>query len=269
MNDFARLQSDFQRAIVDGDDTVLAEILDSDKEKRTVLLGVYRHAYASRLIEVLQSNHELLHTYLGDEVFEEMGQAYVVARPSRNPNLRWFSQGLPAFLAETEPYRDHPEIVELAVLEKALNDAFDSPDAPALAVTDLAEVPPEAWNGITFTPHTSARRFDFKSNAAGLWTALRAEEAVPEPEELAEPARILVWRQEFMPMFRELSTEEAMMWDEAANGIPFGVLCAMLATYDDPDNAAARAAGYLHGWIGGGLLTAVSIAKSHDAEGHG
>ena len=26
-------------------------------------------------------------------------------------------------------------------------------------------------------------------------------------------------------MFRELAEEEAMMWDEAANGIPFGVLC--------------------------------------------
>ena len=36
-------------------------------------------------------------------------------------------------------------------------------------------------------------------------------------------------------MFRELPAEEAMMWDEAAKGIPFGVLCSMLATYDDPD----------------------------------
>jgi hypothetical protein len=34
-----------------------------------------------------------------------------------------------------------------------------------------------------------------------------------------------------------------MMWDEAANGIPFGVLCEMLATYDDPDSAAGRGAG--------------------------
>ena len=60
-------------------------------------------------------------------------------------------------------------------------------------------------------------------------------------------------------MFREFPAEEAMMWDEAANGIPFGVLCSMLATYDDPDNAAARGAGYLHGWVTGGLLTGVSV----------
>ena len=59
-------------------------------------------------------------------------------------------------------------------------------------------------------------------------------------------------------MFRELSVEEAMMWDEAANGVPFGVLCEMLATYDDPDSAAGRGAGYLHGWITSGILTSVS-----------
>ena len=49
-----------------------------------------------------------------------------------------------------------------------------------------------------------------------------------------------------------------MMWDEAANGIAFGVLCSMLATYDDPEGAAARGAGYLHGWVTAGLLTGVS-----------
>ena len=48
------------------------------------------------------------------------------------------------------------------------------------------------------------------------------------------------------------------LWDEAGGGIPFGVLCEMLATYDDPDGAAARGATYLHGWITSGILTAVS-----------
>jgi hypothetical protein len=32
----------------------------------------------------------------------------------------------------------------------------------------------------------------------------------------------------------------------------------MLATYDDPDDAAARGAGYLHNWVTAGLLTGAS-----------
>ena len=44
MSDFARQQAAFQRGILEGDEKVLAEILDSPREKRDVLFGVYRHA---------------------------------------------------------------------------------------------------------------------------------------------------------------------------------------------------------------------------------
>ena len=126
MSDFARQQAEFQRGILTGDDTVLVEILDSPREKRDTLFGVYRYAYGSRLVEAMRNDHELLHLYLGDEMFDEMGHAYVKARPSGHPNLRWFSQGLPEFLKSTAPYAEHPVLSDLAALEKTLNDAFTS-----------------------------------------------------------------------------------------------------------------------------------------------
>jgi Putative DNA-binding domain len=255
MSDFARQQSDFQRGILTGDDTILAEILDSPREKRETLYGVYRYAYGSRLVEAMRSDHELLHAYLGDEMFDEMGHAYVKARPSEHPNLRWFSQALPDFLKSTAPYSDHPVLSDLAALEKTLNDAFDGTDGPVLELTDMAAFPPEAWNDLKFTPHPTAARLDLSTNASAIWLALKNDETPPDALTLQEPSRLLVWRQDTTPMFRELPAEEAMMWDEAAGGIPFGVLCSILATYDDPDSAAARGAGYLHGWVTAGLLT--------------
>ena len=39
MSDFARQQSEFQRGILTGEDGILAEILDSPKEKRETLLA--------------------------------------------------------------------------------------------------------------------------------------------------------------------------------------------------------------------------------------
>jgi hypothetical protein len=258
MSDFARQQDDFQRGILSGDDSILAEILDSPKEKREVLYGVYRHAYGSRLVDALRNDHELLHVYLGDETFDAMGYAYVAAKPSYHPNLRWFSQGLPDFLKTTGPYSDHPILADLAALEKALNDAFDAADAPVLALADMAGFAPERWNELKFRAHPGSCRLDVSTNAAAVWLALKNDETPPDAVALEQPARLLVWRQDVTPMFRELSVEEAMMWDEAANGIPFGVLCSMLATYDDPDGAAARGAGYLRGWVTSGLLTGVS-----------
>lgn len=261
MSEFARQQNDFQRGILSGDDSILAEILDSPKEKREVLYGVYRHAYGSRLVEALRNDHGLLHGYLGDEMFDAMGYAYVAAKPSHHPNLRWFSQGLPDFLKSTAPYSDHPLLADLAALEKALNDAFDAADAPVLTLADMAGFAPEVWNTLLFQPHSTSCRLDVSTNAAAVWLALKNDETPPDAVALDEPGRLLIWRQDVTPMFRELTAEEAMMWDEAANGIAFGVLCSMLATYDDPDGAAARGAGYLHGWVTSGLLTGVS---SHD-----
>jgi hypothetical protein len=261
MSDFARQQSDFQRGILTDDDSVLAEILDSPKEKRETLYGVYRYAYGSRLVEAMRNDHELLHAYLGDETFDEMGHAYVKARPSEHPNLRWFSQRLPDFLKSAEPYSHHPVLSDLAALEKSLNDAFDAAEGPVLELMDMAGFAPEQWNDLKFRAHPSAFRLDLATNASAIWLALKNDETPPDATALEQASRLLIWRQDVTPMFRELSAEEAMMWDEAANEIPFGVLCSMLATYDDPDSAAARGAGYLHGWITAGLLTGVSAGE--------
>jgi Putative DNA-binding domain len=258
MSDFARQQGAFQRGILTGDNAILDEILDSPKAKRETLFGVYRHAYGSRLVEAMRNDHELLHRYLGEAAFDEMGHAYVKARPSENPNLRWFSQRLPDFLRSAEPYNRHPVLSDLAALEKALNHAFDAAEAPVLALPDMAGFAPEVWNDLVFQPHPSALRLDLMTNAPAIWLALKNDETPPEAAVLEEPSRLLIWRQDTTPVFRELGSEEAMMWDEAAGKIPFGVLCEMLATYDDPDGAAARGATYLHGWITAGLLSAVS-----------
>jgi hypothetical protein len=45
-----------------------------------------------------------------------------------------------------------------------------------------------------------------------------------------------------------------MMWDEAAKGVRFGVLCEMVATFGGEDDAELRAATYLKGWVDTGML---------------
>lgn len=251
------MQDQFQRALLAGDDEILSLIPNSHQERREVLLGVYREAYMLRLVEFVQKDHELLHSYAGDEYFDQLARGYATAHPSHTRNARYFCELLPEFLASTEPYKSHPQLSELAALEKALNDAFDAPDATSISVADLGACPMDAWPGLMFKPHPSAMRFDFRTNAADIWLALREERDPPVAERLVEPRRILVWRKD-IPKFRVIGTEEAMMWDEAAKGVRFGVLCEMVATFDDPDGAAARAAGYLKGWIDSGLLSELS-----------
>jgi hypothetical protein len=260
MKTLREIQDSFQRGILAGDDSILAEVKDSAKEKRKVLFGVYRNAYVARLAEIVGEDYERLHAYLGDRAFAELVKAYIAAHPSDRRNARWFGRHLPAFVQTAEPYAAHREIFEIATLEKALGDAFDGQDAEPLRIEALAPLPPEVWPKLVFVPHPTAIRLTFSTNAADIWSALKDETAPPKPERLAEPQAILVWRQDFTSHFRPLPAEEAMMWDEAAKAVSFGALCEMMAAFGGEDGAELRAASYLKGWADTGMLKDYSLA---------
>jgi hypothetical protein len=260
MKSLREIQDSFQRGILAGDDAILAEVKDSAKERRKVLFGVYRNAYVARLAEIVGEDYEQLHAYLGDRAFAKLVKAYIAANPSDQRSARWFGRHLPAFVRGSETYARHREVAEIAELEKALTDAFDGPDAEPLRIEALAALAPEAWPSLVFVPHPTAIRLTFATNAADLWSALKDEAAPPKARHLSEPQAILVWRQDFMSRFRPLSAEEAMMWDEAANGVRFGVLCEMVATFAGEDEAELRAASYVKGWFDMGMLTGCRTA---------
>ncbi len=161
MSSLKDLQESFQRGILAGDDTILAEIKDSAKEERKVLFGVYRHAYVARLAEVLADDYEQLHAYLGDAGFAKFAKSYIAAHPSDRKSARDFGRHVPEFLKSDAGFAKHPELAEIARLENALADAFDGPDAEPLKLSKLAKLAPELWAKLVFTPHPTAIRLTF------------------------------------------------------------------------------------------------------------
>ncbi len=253
MKTLAELQDTFQRAILSGDDAVLAEIVDTSKERREVLFSVYRNAYTLRLVEVLSNDYEHLKAYMGDAPFDLMARTYILHNPSGTPNARWYGGRLPEFLRIHSPYKEQAELGELAALENALNDVFDAADDPALTLEDLAGLAPEDWPALTLAPHPAVRRLNLRTNATDIWTALKDGETPPPVRFAGETHQVLVYRPDAQAMFRPLSSEEAMMWDEAVRGVRFSVLCEMIAMFGE-DEAPMRAAGHLKTWIETGLL---------------
>lgn len=252
------IQESFQQALLEGGSGILRQLADGPREPKEVLFGLYRDSYILRLIEFAENDHELLRVYLGDEAFEAMVRGYAAACPSRYRNAKDFCRHLPQYLAEAAPYREHPAIAELAAIEKALNDAFYSEDAPVIDVSALSVFPPDAWAALRFAPHPSALRLNLRTNAADIWSALKRGYEPPAAGE-GLPRRILAWRLD-VPKFRVLGQEEAMLWDETAKASSFGALCELAAGYDDPGRAAARVAGYLQDWVASGLLSRAELA---------
>jgi hypothetical protein len=255
----AALQDRLQRAILDGDDAMLPLVRDSAREKRASLLGIYRHGYVQRLNEALKVEYEYLLALLGPDEFTAAARAYISAHPSRSPNIRWVGARLPEFLATAEPYAARPGIADLAKLEKALNDAFDAPDAEVASPDRLAALPPHEWGRLVLGFHPSVRMVGLATNATDILSAIRNGGAPAEPVSLEAEERCLVWRQDGLARFRRLEAEEALALALSLDQVPFGVLCEMIATHSGAGTAAARAAGYLSGWFHSGLITAIRL----------
>ena len=114
MTPIAGMQQAFQEYIL-RDAAGMSERIEGnermDPERR---LRIYYDAYRLRLIEVLGTDYEVLHAYLGDELFNALADGYVAAHPSTFRNVRWFGGKLAEFLGATPRYAEHPELAELA-----------------------------------------------------------------------------------------------------------------------------------------------------------
>ena len=250
----AELQARFQAAVIEGADDVLALIPPNSRTSNVVLLGVYRHAYLARLVDVVRSAYPILARHMGEPAFTRMARRYVALTPSRHANARWYASDVPELLAR-EGYPEMPELREIALLERQLDLAFDAADAPVLDLGALATHPPAAWGDLVLVPHPSAGLLTFRTNAFDIWRALKDEAAPPDPMLLPEPEAFLVWRRDGLPTVRRLDTEERMLWSEAARGKPFGGLAEMAATFGGPGTAAVRVAEALNGWLAAGLIS--------------
>ena len=249
-----KIQEQFQAAILNQDDSILTAIKENDKEEKHTLLNIYQHAYGARLIEFLENDFPLTALYLGEEAFAQTGQAYYEANPSNTPNARWFGRKYADFLKSYAPLSSAPEAADLASLEQALNTAFGAKNAPTLTQVDLANLSPQDWPTLTFSPHPSICRMTMETNADLIWAALSKETPPPEPQTLQRPTELIVWRGEGMARFRPLSYDEAMIWDEAVKGATFGDLCEMLGTYWPQEEAPLKAANYLQAWLSSEFL---------------
>ncbi len=256
----ADMQNLLQAAILKGDSAILEFLQDNSRTSRETLFGVYRHAYTGRLIDMLRSEYPLLARYVGYERFDEIARCYIAAYPSQTANARWFGARLPEYLRTCVGGDFTEDFVGLSQIENAVSDAFDAPDATVLDAAALGNFAPEVWSRLVFTPHPSVTLLQVAGNVFDLWRALKCEEPAPSFLTTSEKRHLVVWRSDLAPMVRELDYEEYMVLTEVRGGGRFQSLCEMLATYDDPDTAALRAAGYLHGWLAGDMLTDVRLS---------
>jgi len=258
MSDLARLQQQFVAFLRGKPSNFQTRISNQPPVSTKVRLGIYQNAYQMRLRETIDSDHAILGTYLGDELFDNLVEQYIRLFPSKVKSLRYFCDGIPQLLAEQLPFSKHPILSPLAAFERILLSAFDAKDAQAITVNHLTKIPAEQWPDIKLTFHPSVRIFDEKINAVETWQALKNENEPPAPQARELSAYWLIWRnQERLTEFKHITPSELVLLQHFLDGGDFTLGCEILSEYMPVNEVPLRTVQFLQAWLGAGLITQI------------
>jgi len=224
-------------------------------------IHVYQHMYRARLIEALEAQFPRLSRWLGADAFAEVVAAYVADEPSRHPSLRFIGRRFPDWLAARGPAEaQHPALADLARLEWAREDVFDTVDQATLALDAVRGWPPDRFAEIPLRLVSAHRMLRLARPVAALWDAIGPAGQAAEPRLLEDSAvegeSLLVWRQGIAVFHRRVDEAEAAELDRVAHGTTFGAICETLCRHHPEQEAVAHAFAWLSTWTADELLVA-------------
>ena len=205
---------------------VLADALAPERPDDVITgrLHIYHHAYRARLAEVLADTYAKTCLYMGSDTFDVHARDYAVARPPHTRSLNRYGEGLVDALRTAYP--GNPELHELAQLDWDLRTRFDGADVPVLDL-DSAQQSGD-WTTRPSVLHPSALLHTITTNVVSVWTAIHADDAVPEAVALPTPATLIVWRKGFQPYFQTLDATQAALVRHLHAGASVQDACASL-----------------------------------------
>lgn len=205
-----------------------------------------------QLLNTLEATYPRVRAWLGEERFERAAIRHL----EHNPSYAWTHDACADDFSLTlnELFPDRPALLELAWIERAVDNAFVPHDPWPVMPCGLAAI---NWDTVHVRLAPSLVIAPATTNAADVWSALARGKPSPRGRMLAEPAGLLVWQRGYVSCLRGVDALEL----EAINCVQsvgsFAGLCAMLAGRVGEEDGVQRAIGLLAHWIGDELVTAL------------
>ncbi|MGE0256032.1 MAG: putative DNA-binding domain-containing protein [Alphaproteobacteria bacterium] len=212
------LQTAMARAVVAGEPAA-ALALAGGGDRAAARLAIHRATFRHSLASVLAAAFPAVARSLGPDTFARAAGAFSDAHPPTEARLLAWGDAFPGFLARSVELLDRPWLADLARLERARGEAMFAADAVPLAAADLAAVPVERYETLTFTLLPSARLVASVFPVATLWEAAMAEPpATTVPDAPGEG--VLVWRPADAVTHRVVSAGDRALLGALAGGAP-------------------------------------------------
>ncbi|WP_428035740.1 DNA-binding domain-containing protein [Amphritea sp.] len=241
-------QQQMMAALLTGDNTITGHIAGDHNLDAQQRLSIYQSGYRLRLREVIDNDHPVLGSYLGDELFEQMVEGYIEAVPSRYRSLRYYCDPLPEYLYQDAFFSQYPHISELARFERSLLSSFDAPDRETASPEELQQLAPQRWPGMQLRFHPSLQLFTSQYNTVEIWQAIKAEQTPPDPTR--QPGCWGIWRnRERLTEFRSVAPLEQHLIDSFLQGESFATAAEITAANVGEATAAAELLSILVRWL--------------------
>ncbi len=255
------LQGLFQRRVLQGDPRIDAELSGATSVDFMGRLSTYTKGYRSRLVEALSTTFPAFKAVLGDDEFERLTREFIETAPSRHYSIRYYGQGLAAFVrtARTEP--DVSVLYDLAQWEWLLAEVFDAADDAPIGAESLAAIAPEIWPTVSFVLRACVRPITTHSNAVQWWRWARDNAVMPAAYERAPAASWRLWRQDVRTLFRSMDAGETAALAVACQAGTFDQICASIAEVTGPDEAPLRAASILKSWFADQIIGDLHVVE--------
>jgi hypothetical protein len=229
-------------------------------------LQIYANAYFSRLLEVMKEDYRATRAVMDESEFENLLADYLAAYPPTEPSITYAGRYFPDFLNGHSVSLLSPFAGELALLERAILEAFVGPDNDPLDSATIRLVSPEQWPMLPIKTGPNVHVLDFEWRVEAVLRAVEAGAAWEEPERRANS--ILVWRRDSEVHYRELEYGERAGLALAVEGGIFSEICEAIAKEVGNSKEPAALINRLLGrWIGDGVLLNVIPEAAGDIGG--
>ena len=226
-------------------------------------LGIYAGIYYLRLLEVLTAEYPTTRTILGAEPFEQACRAYIARHPSTGRTLQSLSVHFPKFLkAHLKGRRNARLAVDVARIERAMEEVFDAPRMEPLGFDAIKVIPAKRWADARLKLTPALRLLALDCAANDYMTAIRSRRKPRAPA--ARPSFAIVYRRNFRAWRMTITREQYALLEFLGKGWPIGRAvyrsCCKLRVR--ADRLPALLSGWFRDWSAEGLF--VGLAESTD-----
>lgn len=237
-------------------------VAGNDRVTPAEQVDIYRRQFWLRHDDALREDYPGLIHIIGEDAWETLMQAYLLAHPPSSPTLRDLGHAMASFVGSYAGLpSDRAAIArDMARYERAFVDVFDGADPPPLSPEKLAILRPEDWERARIVLSPLVERMVLSYPVHHLRKAVRGGEAPPLPD--AAPTRIALFRRDAIVCFEELDVDQMCLLDALAGGSSLVAACARVAEAKSEEQTAKLSTSlgeWFKSWAAWGFIAEVVV----------